>query len=188
MNPRKFILTSILTIALYSCGQHTIDKEVDVYTPRYQSSDASKLRFKNVRSIFYDQEQIPQNKMKILRLKSRPQNPDIPLIHIAIVNNWLYDEAFVLVEPNAWFGQRDTITVKWNMPDSNIKGRYILHGKGKDEMFTFAGQIHQGIIKGYTFLVQDQKGKWIPFLEDGNSREAIRKTMIDFYRLVDLDQ
>lgn len=186
---KPFIAASlaIMALLLSSC-QHRLDKAVDPYQPKYRSSEASKLRFHNVRSIFYDVEVIKENKMKLHRLKSRVENKAKPILNLAIVNNWMYNEAFVVVEPNAWFPKPDSIVVRWQLPDSKVQGQYEYVNATKDGHFTFASELHRGILRGYKMQVQNKEGAWVSFMPPGSDeRDVFRVTMIDFYRLVDLD-
>lgn len=177
----------ILLVAANSC-QHKLDKKVDVFAPKYQSDEGSKLRFHNVRSLFYDIEENPNNKMKVMRMKGRQWINDKPQLWPVLVNNFLYDEAFVFLESTAWFSNPDSIVVFWEKPGTDLKGRYTYIKGGKDAYFTFCGQLHDGIIKGYSFRVSNQEGKNEELFPVGNNnREIFRKTMIDFYRLVNLD-
>lgn len=173
---------------LLGACQHKLNKEVDPYSPKYASSEASKLRFRNVRSLFYDKEEIAQNRMKLLRLKDRYQGHDRPVLNLAIVNNWMYDEAFVLVEPNAWFPDPDSIVVHWSKNEGKVRGRYVYRKSNKDAHFTFASEVYRGVLRGYQLEVADASGKRHVLMGGRNQDRAVfRKTMTDFYRLVDLD-
>lgn len=177
----------ILFFALAGCKQNSQDDQTgnvkDV--PKYTTSDASELFFKNVRSIFYEKTSMDEAKLDVYRIKERVEAEDEPVLNLSIVVNWRFDEAYVLTEPNAFLRQMDTIKVVWKDTSRNESGIYAFSQGSKDAHFRFATQLYRSIGAEHQLrlLMEDQE---VSFLDKRDTREPFRKTMVDYFRLVDL--
>ena len=111
------LLFALLALAiLVSCNPDK-KKEVDQTTISFDTNDASKLFFKNIRQSYYDQQIMEEAKLEIYRLKKRNQSSDQPVINLAIVNNWRYDQAYLLLEPTGGLGLAN-LKLSWNNTES----------------------------------------------------------------------
>ncbi len=162
------------------------DTQVDEATAKFTTSDASELFFKNVRQVRYDLQEVPDAKINIFRIGERSQAEDYPVLNLAIAINWRHDEAYLLTEPNTYLQSMDTIRVHWQDSVNQQRGRYLWTGGDKEAHFTFASQIYRSIQQGHQLSVTNPKGEPEDFLREYNDREAFRKTVFDYYRLVDL--
>ncbi len=178
----------LLSSGALGCGQVRVHKEVDPDRVRFQTTSSSVLFFKNVRQRYYDRQEVPGNGMYTYRISERRQTPEGPLLHLAIVHNWRYDEAYVLVEPNEVIGRPDVLEVEWEAADTAAvpTGRYRFAFGNKKDHFRFAGYLHRSIQAGHRLFWRQPDGTRTPLLQNRQDREAFRKTMVDYYRLVDL--
>ena len=179
------VLFSLLLAGLSACN---LDKNtsIDETKATFTTSDASELFFKNVRQIRYDQQEMPEAKLNVFRLGNRSQAEDHPILNLAIVINWRYDEAYLLVEPNAYLQDMDSLQVTWQDTVSQQQGEYRWAGGGKEAQFTFASQLYRSIQQGYQLYIKNPRGEEERFLDRYDEREAFRITLFDYYRLVDL--
>jgi hypothetical protein len=120
----------------------------------------------------------------VYRIKERNIADSYPILNLAIINNWLKDEAYILVEPNAFFTVGDTIRVSWVDADSTARAEFIFGNK--DSHSEFASIIYRNIGKGLSMEIEAGDKLW-PFMNQVVDRESFRKTMVDFYRLVQMD-
>jgi hypothetical protein len=121
----------------------------------------------------------------VYRIKDRVEAEDEPMLNLSIVVNWRYDEAYVLTEPNAYLRQLDTIRVMWQDTIRDDAGIYEFSQGNKERHFRFATQLYRSIGAEHKLHLL-KEGEKIDFLHSGDAREAFRKTMYDYYRLVDL--
>lgn len=181
----KILLFLITSIALAACNLDK-DTQVDDKKSKFTTSDASELFFKNVRQIYYDQEEMAAAKLNVFRLGDRSRADDYPVINLAIASNWRYDEAYLLVEPNAYLEKLDSIRVTWKAPESAQTGTYRWVRGNKEAQFVFASQLYRSVQQGHQLYVTNARGEQEKLLDRYDDREAFRKTMFDYYRLVDL--
>lgn len=181
----KRILLFIVAIFLSACNL-TPEKRVDQNQAKFSTTADSRLFFKNVRQIYYDRE-IPKNtKLEVYRFGKRSLASDKPVINIALVNNWMYDEAYVIMEPNGYFDNMSSIEVEWQDTVSKQSGVYRFTYGPKDTHFTFASEIYQSVLAGHKLQVLNEDKQWVNLFQTETDRDNFRKTMKDFYRLVNL--
>ncbi|MFP4096019.1 MAG: hypothetical protein ACLFUB_16160 [Cyclobacteriaceae bacterium] len=187
MKSKLPLLAGILIFALSGCKQGSQDNQNGNVKddPKYTTSDASEIFFRNVRSIYYDKTSMEEARLDVYRIKERVEAEDEPVLNLSIVVNWRSDEAYVLTEPNAFLRQMDTIRVMWKDTSRNESGIYAFGQGNKDAHFRFATQLYRSIDAEHQLqlLMEDQK---VSFLDKRNTREPFRKTMVDYFRLVDL--
>jgi hypothetical protein len=121
-------------------------------------------------------------KLEIFRLKKREQGDDHPVINLSIVNNWRYDEAYILLEPNG-FIQQDTLLVRAINSDGQSSDTIMYARGNKTDILKFADQVYQQIQNSSNFEIE-LNSTWQPFLNEPLEREAFRITMFDYYKLV----
>lgn len=173
----------ILTSACKNNPQMNVDKE----NPDFSTNDASELFFKNVRQVYYDLEEQAPTKLRLYRIKTRRQVADSPILHLALVHNWRYDEAYIILEPNAYFIANIPIQVLWQSPESNQEGTYQFVYGSKQAHFKFASEIYESILANQQLFILEGK-KRIPFLDNRVDRENFRKSMKDYYNLIGINQ
>lgn len=179
------ILLLILPFVVLAACQADKKKETNPEQVKFSTSDASELFFRNVRQLYYDKTTMKDTQIEVYRIKGRDKTEDRPLLHLAIAINWRNDEAYILLEPNAYLQQSDTLKIMWQDSTGQQQGNYYFHAGTKEDQFRLAANIYHSIQqKHQLYLVEDgQKVRW---LNDKLSREAFRKTVVDYFRLVDL--
>lgn len=170
-------------ILLMSCNVPD-KKKIDINTPKFSTSDASELFFRNVRQIYYDKEELPGPKLVVYRFQERNSNVDYPHMNPTIIINWRHDESYVIIEPNDILGN-DPIVIKWVSAVNGSSGTYSFLFGDKSSHFTFACQIYLSLDEGHKlFLLSNNEEREILFLK--KDKEAFRKTVKDYLRLVDI--
>jgi hypothetical protein len=181
----KRIPLFIVALLLISCNISP-EKKVNQDLAKYTTSADSRLFFKNVRQIYYDLERPENTKLEVYRFGKRSLTPDKPVINVALVNNWTHDEAYVIVEPNAYFDNMSSIEVEWQDNVSKQSGVYRFGYGPKDTHFKFASEIYQSILAKHKMLVLNADKQWVDLFQTDADRDNFRKTMKDYYRLVNL--
>ncbi len=174
----------VLLVLVFACHPDK-NKQIDLTKPKFTTSDASELFFKNIRQSYYEKSEIKASKLDVYRIKDSPQE-SMPLFP-TIVINWRYDEAYLLLELNEQLRNLDTVKVVWEDSVANLSGTYLFAQSGnKASHYHFATKIYNSIQGGQQMYILEKKGQKLSFLQNRPEREAFRKTMFDYYRLVNL--
>ncbi len=169
-----------LVISLCSC-QINQDKKVESFSD-FKTDESTKLYFKNVRRSYYDVTELETAKLETYRFKKRVQDDLEPIINLAIVNNWRFDEAYVLLEPNGKFiGGMDDIQVRWYDNSEELTAKF--ENTNKESHLAFADIIYNNVISEKEMEVWNGN-EWLKFLTTSKAKEAFRISMYDYYRLV----
>lgn len=131
----------------------------------------------------YQAQKLEAAKLNTYRWKKELNN-EIPQLHLALVNNWRYDEAYLLLEPNVWITSLDQIRLKWYHAESQERGEIKFEGGNKTSHARFAGQVYMKLLADAKFEIYLNK-KWVPILTESESRTAFETTVYDFYRLTE---
>lgn len=177
----RLLSVLFLSITLIACNPDK-NRKVDQATISFDTNDASKLFFKNLRQTYYDKEEMEAAKLEIYRLKKRNEAEEHPVINLAIVNNWRFDEAYLLLEPNSLL-TLDGLAVSWKNPETGTNGVISFKSGNKKAIVKFADQIYDQIQQDVEFKVFLEEKAW-DILKSAEDREAFRVTMMDYYRLV----
>lgn len=160
-----------------------VEKEIDPEKPAFQIFADTKIYFKNTRQLDYDIQSLGNGVMEIYRHKKRSNTEAVPSFTVALAANWRNEEAYLAIEPNSFFTHKDTIRLEWQSGDT-AQGIYEFCFGSKPEHFKFASQVFLSIKQQHNLFIWYKKQEKIPFLANENEKQAFRKTMIDYYRLV----
>lgn len=175
----RLILPAIFLLCV-SC-QIDKGKQVDRDKFDFKTGDDTELFFKNVRQSYYTLEENKQAKFNLFRFESTPRVTDRPQLTPTIVINYLKDEAYVMIEPNAFFEDYQPITFQWQ--DSALQtGEITLPAYNREAMLEFSTQVYEAILKNHDFTVLLNEERY-DILTDSKEREAFRVVMSDYYRL-----
>lgn len=177
----KKLLSLFLFFFLFACGQIE-NKALDPNEVSFKTNDASKLFFKNTRRTNYALEDLEEAKLEVYRWKEELDDTQ-PQLVLALVNNWRYDEAYLLIEPNA-FIDLNSLKLKWRSEDEQSSGEITFEPGNKVNHARFAGLVYQQLRNKSQMEIWLNE-KWQPFFTDANSKEAFEKTVYDFYRLTE---
>lgn len=178
---RYFALLILILTACKIDSEKSIDR--DKFT--FKTGDDTELFFKNMRQSYYDKEVNKAAKFDVFRHEDRVIGDDRPLLNLAIVINYLYDEAYLLVEPNAPLKDEDILKVRW-ATDQNGKtdeGLIVLETPNRKSMLEFTSQIYEVLQQNARFEVEINN-EYVTVLGSDDEREAFRVTVADYYRLI----
>ncbi len=181
----KTLLLQLLILQGLLMGCNTKNNgKLDLEKPSFQTYDDTEMFFKNVRQIYYELENQENTQLKLYRLKKQNQSTQArPILNLALVHNWRYDEAYLLLEPNDFFENPRQISLQWTLPQEKSTGLIQLKSGSKEAMLVFAYQIYQRLLLNCD-LALEQAGKKHPFLADKQEREAFRVSVADYLRLI----
>lgn len=175
-----FFVVSVASIHACHPGK---SKKIEIAEPKFSTSDASELFFKNIRQSYYDKEEMKDAKLDVYKIKDRKESA---LLQPVIVINWRYDEAYLLLEPNTQLQELDSVKINWEDTVINNKGFYVFTQGNKEDQFRLATQIYNSLQDQHQLYILGEDNQKQPFFQKPTDREAFRKTMFDYFRLVDL--
>lgn len=172
---------SVIFIIVFVSCKIDHDKKIDREKFNFKTGDDTELFFKNMRQSYYDLEENEAAKFNVFRYEDRVQKADHPLLNLAIVINYLQDEAYLLLEPDEHLRNQERLEILWSS-ETGTEGTIVLENYNREEMLEFASQVYEALQKKADFELKSEDGT-DPILTDQQEREAFRVTVSDFYRL-----
>ncbi|MEQ8712354.1 MAG: hypothetical protein RIC80_05020 [Cyclobacteriaceae bacterium] len=177
-------LLLLLSLMILGC-QPNSPESISIEDIDFMTNDASEIFFKNVRQSYYDKQEIAAAGMDVFRMSDRNDQADYPLINFAIAYNWRNDQAFLMVEPNEHITNPEEfqlLRINLTSQDTTII-RYAM-GNMKDQV-TFAHRVFQALTaEDRLYFYDGQVAK--PIFDKFEDREVLRKTVLDYYKLINL--
>ena len=134
-----------------------------------------------MRQSYYDLEENKAAKFQVFRFAKRSVNTDKPIFNLAIVNNFLKDEAYLLLEPNQSTGDIPYKIISTN-DSTKVSRTILLAAQNRETTLNFAADIYDDI-KLENQLQLSIGDTLIDILDNHQEREAFRITVSDYLRL-----
>ena len=153
---------------------------IDLETPTFKTTDASELFFKNVRQTYYEVEDLKA--ARLLVYKSKELLKEETLVFPQIVHNWYEDEAYILLEFDSRVQELKQFSLLWKDEKGTWQGKqYPL--VDKKVHYEIARSIYNNILDEHQLYISTPDDT-LEYMHQKSEQEAFRKTMVDFYRLV----
>jgi hypothetical protein len=170
-----------LIILLAACTSDA-DRRIDREKLEFETTDESKLYFKNVRQSDYDLVEMESAGINIFRAKSRTVEANYPLLTLAIAHNWRIDRCYLFLEATE------------SMPKEAFD-LIIVDEKGEKKEIKYATEDHideksKVVVDLYTAIQDGKKIFWksdtseVEILDKPEDREAFRITALDYYKMI----
>lgn len=146
---------------------------------RIYTTPANRLFFLNVRSLYYDKESNEKTQLDFYRYGDRIQTNENPVINLAIVDAKVREEAYLVIEPNNFFVSEDSIALRWEDSNTDMKGYFTYIKKSPKEDYEFLKSLYPYLLKQNISI--SYKGE--PMFDDEQTK-VFRKTFKDFEKLI----
>lgn len=179
-----FVVLFLLIIS--ACGQPSADAAKQP-NPFFSTTPPSRLYFKNMRSYYYQQRTMPQTRTDLYTLKTLPTQADYPMLIPIIADNWMQDEAYLLLERNnhsAW--PADTVRFRWQDPQSGQHGFINWSENTMRAQYDLAEAIAQQLALGHKFSIIQADSTVIPVFEEKEYIANFLKIKTDYEGLIEL--
>lgn len=170
----RFLLIPILLLAC----QNPEERKAKRDEHRIYTSDQARIFFTNVRSIYYQKEVKAESKINFWRYKERDLSLDYPVLNLCIAEAWDRNEAYLLLEPNEYFTNKDTFTLEWVDKRNKSKGSFNFIRKRPTDDYIFARRIYPYLNKNFEWRYEGT------VLFDEPRSKIFKKTYGDFQNLV----
>lgn len=179
---KNVILLSLFSIFLLACHHSPAEKppKADL---RYRTTVPSLLYFKNMRSFYYDQKVVEGSRMDRYRLRQFETSSQRPILYPIIVNNWMEDEAYILIEKNEYDEFSAPLLLRWL---ENGKYREIrLTPKNKEGQYLFASEINKALLSGVKLEIKTIGDQFVPIFQNKKDRSNFLLVIRDFFKLTE---
>ena len=179
-------LFAILFLQIISaCTQPAADA-TNQPNPFFSTTPPSRLYFKNMRSYYYQQRTMPHTRTDLYTLKTLPAQVDYPMLIPIIADNWMQDEAYLLLQRNnhpAW--ATDTVRFRWQDPQSGQYGFIDWSENTMRAQYELAETIVQQLSVGHKLSIIQADSSSIPVFEEKEYIANFLKTMADYKNLTE---
>ena len=144
-------------------------KKINLKEISFKTTNSSQLYFKNIRSYFYNKEEIKAANFNLFRLKSNGDK-----LNFVIVNNWLMSESYIVLES-------DLINYSINWQFENDSGAVTLSGENNRAHYVFAAELFEQLDRNATLALKTQNYSH-RLSED--EMASLKTTLKDYFKLV----
>lgn len=183
---KNTLLLLAFLFIISACSNH---KEQIIDKNDYKNSTAPNtlIFFRNMRQSYYDLEEHKPSKSEMFRISERDISEEKPNLNVVIRHAPIQDKAFIMVESNSKLADLDMIVVFWSDSASKSFGKYKLPKRANAKKhFSFATELYQSIQSGQKLEIQTKENGKQALWSEPEASEPFRKTMVDYYRLVNV--
>ncbi len=157
-------------------------RPIDIEEVRFHTSESSELYFKNVRSYFYEIWDDPKSGFVHYRIKSRNQEKEVPSVNFLILNNWRFDEAYVVAEGNEAIETLEGLNLSISTEsDSSI---FLFNQFTNYEHWHLAGSVYLALNDEESRFWLSSDREVVEIYKYDDERKSIQKTLNDYFKLV----
>ena len=179
MRPAAILI--FVLILLNGCT-NTPQQQSNSTTSSFRTTAPSQLYFKNMRSIYYNVEEQEKSRIEIYQLKQFTKDTDRPIVYPIIANNWLNDEAYLMLKTNDFVhGFSQPLQVEIMEQDKTI----TLASPTAQEQYVMAIDIYEALKAGHTLKVMGADEKAYPLFDGKFDRNHYTTTLRDYLRLIE---
>jgi len=163
-------------------------RPIDLDEVSFHTTESSELYFKNVRSFFYEIWDDPKSGFVHYRIKSRNGDSLVPSINFMILNNWRFDEAYVMAEGNGALSTLEGLTLSIVTPEDS--STFTFDRFTNYEHWMTAGRVYMALRDDRSrFWLSGPQGnalgrEALKIYTESEERKSLRKTLGDYFKLV----
>ena len=178
----KNLLIFITLIGLIvSCSS---EKSPNKQGSEFHTTPPSLLYFKNIRSTSYTQTEQANTRVELFQLKKLDLNTNRPIIYPVIANNWLAEEAYLLIKTNDYVNGFKEITIEWE--ESNESQSLSMGTPNFKNQYQFGLTIYELLNKGVDIRTRDELGNLVNLFDNYGDKSAFQTTMNDYLKLIEM--
>ncbi|MEL6717726.1 MAG: hypothetical protein AAFO82_05245 [Bacteroidota bacterium] len=176
----NYYYLSILVLAfLFSACNSNPQEIVQENQPFFHTTDPSRLYFQNTRGHKYKSITQQDSRIDYYYLKAIDQEQ---LINPIIANNWLAEEAYILLENSDPLDAKN-YTIALVKEDQSDTLQITL--QQRTDNYDFCKMLYTKSKSGYTIDVLTKQGQWHPIFENEKARGYFYEVMRDYLRLTE---
>lgn len=153
---------------------------------QFQTTDPSRLYFKNIRSIAYYRTRKLHSEIDIYQVRKFSRTDKRPIIYPQILDNWLDNEAYIFLEKNAFPKFASPLMIK--AESDSLLTTFEIDIFNKKNQYEFASSIFNALNNGQELSVKTKEEAFVPIFQNYQDKSNFMMTMRDYYRLIELDR
>lgn len=178
----KNIFFLLLFVLLYACERAPAGHTRSPRRP-FRTTAPSQLYFKNMRSYYYEQSTKPGMRIDRYTLKKFSMDSKHPVLIPVIEDNWMEDEAYILLEKNNYPDWADTLKLQLETGEE-IKFTTV-SALDIEAQYAFAKRLYESLKQGHRINVYTTNKKWQSLYENQAERADFLQVMKDYYNLTE---
>ncbi len=178
-----FCLT--VSILFLSACDFSVSPDPEGPDPRFRTTPPSHLFFLNTRSSAYQKTSDPDTRIDHYRLRQWGQQDQTPPILPVIADNWLQEEAYLLLEqPGGRENLSDSTQIFWKSKDDS--GHFFLISRDTLAQLDLALEINRALQAGHELrLARPGDAREVLLFENLSERRLFAQTLRDYLKLVE---
>lgn len=149
-------------------------KKINLKEIEFTTTNSSELYFKNIRSYFYDKEEINDANFLLYRIKSREKDSIKINLQFLLVHNWLLNECYLIAETH-----HPGLQVEWEYDDEF--GTIKLNGENNRAHFIFGAELFEQLDRDADIRLVNAGSKKEFSQEE---RSSLKTSLKDYFKLV----
>jgi hypothetical protein len=177
------ILFQLALVLLFSC-QPAATPPGPPMDARFRTTPPSKLYFNNIRSTAYTVTTHEATQTNHYQLREWPDNTDAPFLLPVIIDNWLYDQAYLQLR---WVAlpEEPTLPVRIKAFTKTTEVYFTLEDWTWGQQHDFAQQLYDALLNGQGLALIKSDSTQIPLFGEDTTRRLFRITLQDYRKLTE---
>jgi hypothetical protein len=185
MQCKYFSITALVLLSWMSCGDGTAPQDTDTSSP-YYVDDASYLYFKNLRVKDYTVEERQTPRVDVYRHRDGAEIADRPTMRIALIDNWLQDEAYLQIElVDAAGASLGPVSLSPRFGGATAGESYVVGSGQPADALAFVRAVRAAANQRRVLTFAAEGGGVADFVIDLNDFSPQLTTIDDYLRLID---
>jgi hypothetical protein len=177
----RLIIIPIFIIILTSACSNS-QQQSDSTSSSFRTTAPSLLYFKNMRSIYYEMEELKGSRIEMYQLKQFRKDTEKPILYPVIANDWLNDRAYLLLKTNDFIhGFGEPLAVRIVEQDKLIS----LASPSPQDQYEMATLIYEALRAGHSLEVTGADEVAYPLFDDNLDVNHYLATFKDYLRLIE---
>ncbi len=174
----------LLLAFLFTCTYENKVNTIDFAKQEFRTTVDSKLFFNNMKSIYYNKTE-GANKIDLYTYRKSPKDKGEPYLQLRIADNWLHDEAYVLIEPGEHYATGDTIFARNQPKEGSVEVIYWPPNNRRGQ-FAFTSTVYVWLKDRTALELKDRKGNWVQYADDKPTQDMWLITLRDYFELINI--
>jgi hypothetical protein len=175
------ILFQLLLLLFLSC-QPVTTTQVPPADTRFRTTPPSKLYFNNIRSTAYTVTTHEATQTNQYQLRTWPDTAAAPFLVPVIVDNWLYDQAYLQLK---WVALEEEPNLPYRIRafSKTTEAYFTLEDHTWGQQYDFAQQLFKALLNGQELQLIKSDSLQMPLFGDDKTRSLFRITLQDYKNL-----
>jgi hypothetical protein len=185
INIMKIRFFTVLSLLFSFACSNISPEEASAEKTIFSTNAPSHLFFKNMRSSYYQATQQAGTKVDLYQLRKIKTDASVPLIYPVIADNWMKDEAYLLIQTNEYEkGFQSPLSVYWS--DEAAEGVIEMKSPPNFEhQYAFALELEEVLKKNYSLFVLDGNEEQVPVFESYDQKSWFLTALRDYKKLIE---